>query len=286
MNQKRCLTIQDYSCMGRCSLTVALPILSACGIETIGLPTAILSNHTAFSSWTYVDLTAEMEKSIDKWKDYDHHFDSFYTGYLGTDQIPVVIDIIKKLKTKDSFVMIDPAFGDGGKMYPGFDEKKHIEKMKGLLSLADITCPNLTEACLLADEEYKGEGPLDDAFLEGLARKIAALGPKQVLLTGTVFNDNRIGCICYDKEKDTFHRYETECYPGRYHGAGDSYCSAFVGCMLNGLSIDDCIKISHDFVHQSMKYDIDNHIDGLLYGLQFEKALPNLIKEIEDAKNK
>ena len=82
MNQKRCLTIQDYSCMGRCSLTVALPILSACGIETIGLPTAILSNHTAFSSWTYVDLTAEMEKSIDKWKDYDHHFDSFYTGYL------------------------------------------------------------------------------------------------------------------------------------------------------------------------------------------------------------
>lgn len=286
MNQKRCLTIQDYSCMGRCSLTVALPILSACGIETIGLPTAILSNHTAFSSWTYVDLTAEMEKSIDKWKDYDHHFDSFYIGYLGTDQIPVVIDIIKKLKTKDSSVMIDPAFGDGGKMYPGFDEKKHIEKMKGLLSLADITCPNLTEACLLADEEYKGEGPLDDAFLEGLARKIAALGPKQVLLTGTVFNDNRIGCICYDKEKDTFHRYETECYPGRYHGAGDSYCSAFVGCMLNGLSIDDCIRISHDFVHQSMKYDIDNHIDGLLYGLQFEKALPNLIKEIEDAKNK
>ena len=182
--------------------------------------------------------------------------------------------------------MIDPAFGDGGKMYPGFDEKKHIEKMKGLLSLADITCPNLTEACLLADEEYKGEGPLDDAFLEGLARKIAALGPKQVLLTGTVFNDNRIGCICYDKEKDTFHRYETECYPGRYHGAGASYCSAFVGCMLNGLSIDDCIRISHDFVHQSMKYDIDNHIDGLLYGLQFEKALPDLIKEIEDAKNK
>ena len=286
MNQKRCLTIQDYSCMGRCSLTVALPILSACGIETIGLPTAILSNHTAFSSWTYVDLTAEMEKSIDKWKDYDHPFDSFYTGYLGTDQIPVVIDIIKKLKTKDSSVMIDPAFGDGGKMYPGFDEKKHIEKMKGLLSLADITCPNLTEACLLADEEYKGEGPLDDAFLEGLARKIAALGPKQVLLTGTVFNDNRIGCICYDKEKETFHRYETECYPGRYHGAGDSYCSAFVGCMLNGLSIDDCIRISHDFVHQSMKYDIDNHIDGLLYGLQFEKSLPNLIKEIEDAKNK
>lgn len=286
MNQKRCLTIQDYSCMGRCSLTVALPILSACGIETIGLPTAILSNHTAFSSWTYVDLTAEMEKSIDKWKDYDHHFDSFYTGYLGTDQIPVVIDIIRKLKTEDSFVMIDPAFGDGGKMYPGFDEKKHVERMKELLSLADITCPNLTEACFLADEEYKGEGPLDDAFLEGIARKIAALGPKQVLLTGTVFDDNRIGCTCYDKEKDTFHSYETECYPGRYHGAGDSYCSAFVGCTLNGLSIDDCIRISHDFVHQSMKYDIDNHIDGLLYGLQFEKALPDLIKEIENAKRK
>lgn len=284
MNQKRCLTIQDYSCMGRCSLTVALPILSACGVETIGLPTAVLSNHTAFASWTYVDLTSEMKKSVEKWMDYDHHFDSIYTGYLGTEQIPIVKNLIKKLKTDDTFVMIDPAFGDAGKMYPGFDEKEHVKNMRDLLSVSDITCPNLTEACFLVGEEYKGEGPFDDEYLKDLARKISLLGPKKVLLTGTVFEGNRIGCICFDKEKDIFTRYETECYPGRYHGAGDSYCSAFVGCMLNDLSIDDCIRISHNFVHQSMKYDIDNHIDGLLYGLQFEKALPELIREIDAAK--
>ncbi len=284
MNQKRCLTIQDYSCMGRCSLTVALPILSACGVETIGLPTAVLSNHTAFSSWTYVDLTKEMEKSVEKWMDYDHHFDSIYTGYLGTEQIPIVKNLIMKLKTEDTFVMIDPAFGDAGKMYPGFDEKEHVKNMRDLLSVSDITCPNLTEACFLAGEEYKGEGPLDDEYLKSIAKKLSLLGPKKVLLTGTVFDGNHIGCILYDKEKDTFTRYETECYPGRYHGAGDSYCSAFVGCMLNGLSMEDCIRISHNFVHQSMKYDIDNHIDGLLYGLQFEKALPELIHEIEKAK--
>lgn len=284
MNQKRCLTIQDYSCMGRCSLTVALPILSACGVETIGLPTAVLSNHTAFASWTYVDLTAEMEKSVSKWMEYDHHFDSIYTGYLGTEQIPIVKNLIQKLKTDDTFVMIDPAFGDNGKMYPGFDEKTHVKNMRDLLSVSDITCPNLTEACFLADEEYKGEGPFDNEYLVNIARKLSLLGPKQVLLTGTVFENNRIGCICYDREKDSFTRYETECYPGRYHGAGDSYCSAFVGCMLNGLSMEDCVRISHNFVHQSMKYDIDNHVDGLLYGLQFEKALPELIHEIEKAK--
>ncbi len=284
MNQKRCLTIQDYSCMGRCSLTVALPILSACGVETIGLPTAVLSNHTAFASWTYVDLTAEMEKSVEKWMDYDHHFDSIYTGYLGTEQIPIVKNLIQKLKTDDTFVMIDPAFGDNGKMYPGFDEKAHVTNMRDLLSVSDITCPNLTEACFLVDEEYKGEGPFDEEYLVKIARKLSLLGPKKVLLTGTVFENNRIGCICYDKETDTFTRYETECYPGRYHGAGDSYCSAFVGCMLNGLSMEDCVRISHNFVHQSMKYDIDNHIDGLLYGLQFEKALPELIHEIEKSK--
>lgn len=286
MNQKRCLTIQDYSCIGRCSLTVALPILSACQVEAVGLPTAILSNHTAFDSWTYVDLTQEMKESVNKWMPYNHHFDAISTGYLGTEQIPVVMDIIQRLKEKDTVVVIDPAFGDNGKLYPGF-EKKHIEEMRKLLSLADITCPNLTEAFLLLgkDNEYKEE-ELSEEELYTLAKELSAFGPKKVLLTGTSLKEGRIGCSLYDKEKDTIKHYDTECYPGKYHGAGDSFSAAIVGCLLQGFSLYDSVKTAHDFVHLAMTYDIDNNVDGLLYGLQFEKALPYLIKEIEQHSKK
>lgn len=281
MNQKRCLTIQDYSCMGRCSLTVALPILSACQIEAVGLPTAILSNHTAFDSWTYVDLTAQMKESVAKWKNYNHHFDSIYTGYLGTEQIPLVIDIIHDLKENDTMVMVDPAFGDNGAMYPGFNKENHVEAMRKLLAVSDITCPNLTEAFFLIgkEAEYREEG-LDDKELHAIAKELSSLGPKTVLLTGTVRKKGRIGCTIYDRKTDTLCFYDTECYPGKYHGAGDSYCSALVGALLNGVSLQDSVRIAHDFVHESMKYDLDNKVDGLLYGLQFEKALPHLIESI------
>lgn len=284
MNQKRCLTIQDYSCMGRCSLTVALPILSATGIETVGLPTAILSNHTAFSSWTYVDLTEEMKKSVAKWKDYNHHFDCIYTGYLGTNQIKDVIDIINDLKEKDTLVMVDPAFGDNGHMYPGF-EADHVVEMRKLISIADMICPNLTEATLLAGIHYDSE-TITENDADALARKLSGFGPKIVLLTGIVSKDGKIGCAFYDESKDKTEYYYTECYPGRYHGAGDSYCSAFLGALLNGLSLKNSVKISHDFIHLAMKYDIDNNVDGVMYGLQFEKAIPMLINEIENHKSK
>lgn len=286
MNQKRCLTIQDYSCMGRCSLTVALPILSACQIEAVGLPTAILSNHTAFDSWTYVDLTAQMKESVRKWKNYNHHFDCIYTGYLGTKQIPEVIDIIRKLKKDDTMVMVDPAFGDNGKMYPGFS-KEHIVEMKKLLAVSNISCPNLTEAFFLLgkEAEYREDG-LSDKELYDIAKELSILGPKTILLTGTIRKQGNIGCTIYDRESDTLSFYDTECYPGKYHGAGDSYCSALVGTLLNDIPLYDSVRIAHDFVHESMKYNLDNKVDGLLYGLQFERALPDLIRSIEKENKK
>lgn len=282
MNQKRCLTIQDYSCMGRCSLTVALPILSASKVETIGLPTAILSNHTAFSSWTYVDLTKEMKESVKKWSGYNHHFDSIYTGYLGTNQIPIVIDIIQELKEKDTFVLVDPAFGDNGKLYPGFDNR-HIEEMKKLIAIADIICPNITEACYLTGEEYFGE-ELNESQKETLIKKLAALGPKKIVLTGIMSDKDHIGSITYDTISNQYDSVMTECYPGKYHGAGDSYASALVGALLNDIDLSTSNEIAHNFVHQAMKYDLDDQIDGLLYGLEFEKALPYYIKRIEEKK--
>lgn len=278
MNQKRCLTIQDYSCMGRCSLTVALPIMSAQGIETIGLPTAVLSNHTAFKAWTYDDLTDEMIKSVNMWMDYNHHFDCIYTGYLGTNQIDVVIDIIEKLKEENTIVMIDPAFGDNGKMYPGFDQKEHIAGMRRLLKHANMTCPNLTEAYFLTDHPYSSE-KITKKEVEEIINDLAKLGPTTILLTGIVLEDGKIGCAYSQNGKTDY--YSTICYPGRYHGAGDSFCSAFVGCMLNDIPLNESVQIAHDFIHESMHLDIENNVDGLLYGLQFEKAIPSLLKNMK-----
>ena len=280
MKQKRCLTIQDYSCMGRCSLTVALPILSACGVEAVGLPTAVLSNHTAFASWTYCDLSSYMIESVEKWADYNHHFDCIYTGYLGTEQIKSVISIINYLREKDTMVMVDPAFADNGNMYPGF-EVNHINEMRKLIAESDMICPNLTEAALIAGVEYQGE-EYDKNYINSLLEKLAALGPKIILLTGVVLENNSIGCIIYDKEKDTTEIYRTECYPGKYHGAGDSFCSAFVGAYLRGISLYDSVKIAHDFVHRAMGVDVENGIDGIQYGLQFETVLPDLIDDLRN----
>ena len=282
MKQKRCLTIQDYSCMGRCSLTVALPILSACGVEAIGLPTAVLSNHTAFSSWTYTDLTSEMRSSVDKWDNYNHHFDCIYTGYLGTQQVPVVMEIIHKLKEEHTMIMGDPAFGDNGKMYPGVDQQ-HVQALKQLIRLADMTCPNLTEACFLTEEAYP-QNTIDIDFLKTIAKKLAQLGPHTVLLTGITFEPGTTGCLIYEREKDAFDHYQTISYPGRYHGAGDSYCSAFVGSQLQGLSVKDSVIVAHDFVHSAMKKNIEDGVDGLQYGLEFELVLSQLIQDIKQKK--
>lgn len=279
MKQKRCLTIQDYSCMGRCSLTVALPILSACGVEAVGLPTAVLSNHTAFASWTYTDLTSEMKESVDKWDNYNHHFDCIYTGYLGTNQVPLVMDIISKLKEDGTCVMVDPAFGDGGKMYPGFDAS-HVEAMRKLVSVADMTCPNLTEACMLAGVEYPGDD-CEKALVKEVARKLASFGLRTVLITGICLEEGKTGCLIYSKDSDTFDHYQTECYPGRYHGAGDSYCSAFVGSYLSGLTVKESVQVAHDFVHAAMKKNLEDNVDGLQYGLEFELVLPQLIQDIQ-----
>ena len=279
MRQKRCLTIQDYSCLGRCSLTVALPILSAPSLEAVGLPTAILSNHTAYKDWTFVDLSDEMEKSIEMWREYNHHFDVIYTGYLTTDQIDITYRIIQKLKEKDTKVMIDPACADNGKLYPGFKEN-HMEEMKKLLSIADMTCPNMTEACLLTDHPYHGESISYEEAVS-IAKDLSKLGPSIILLTGVIFKEGTIGCLIYEKEKEEISLYETNCLPINFHGAGDSFCSAFVGAYERGKSVYQSVKIAHDFVHRAMQRSYDNHVDGILYGLEFEPELSSYIKDLE-----
>lgn len=279
---KRCLTIQDYSCMGRCSLTVALPILSAGGIETVGLPTAVLSNHTAFDKWTYTDLSSEMIKSVDMWFNYNHHFDCIYTGYLGNGQGKIIEEIFKKLKDGNTLVCVDPAYGDNGKLYPGFDIE-HVKEMRELLKYADVTCPNLTEAYTLLDKEYKGEDVSIDELKEIIV-DLSKLGPKQIVLTGIKLKNNHVGCLIYDASSNKFDIYSTKSLKGRYHGAGDTFTSAMIASMLNGVEFNKSIEIAHDFVHRSMKNNINDNVDGVLYGLEYETNLSYLINRIKKSK--
>ncbi len=276
--QKRCLTIQDYSCLGRCSLTVALPVLSAGGIETCGIPTAVLSNHTAgFKDWTFKDLTLEMKPIVEHWLPYKHDFDAIYTGYLATDQIDIVSDIISTLKTKEILVVVDPAFADNGKLYASFKED-HITEMKKLVSKADIILPNLTEACFLTGTDYPSS--YDEKLIKKTLVELTSLGPKKAVISGISFKEDVIGCLYYDAETERFGSYMTESYDGVYHGTGDLFASAFVASLLNEKSFEEAVEIAHDIVHISIEKTLEDGKPEIYYGVEFEKALPSLIKRL------
>jgi pyridoxine kinase len=275
---KRILTIQDYSCLGRCSLTVALPIISTSGIECVGIPTAVLSNHTAFPSWTYADLTKEITKTADKWDGFNTKFDALYTGYLGKGQEDIIASVIRKFKRDDNLYLMDPAFGTHGHLYPGFDDE-HVEKMKDLLPIADIITPNLTEACALLHKKYPKT--YTKRFINNLAKKLAELGPRYVVISGLTFQPGKIACMGYDKVADKIYYYETDLLLDGVHGAGDCFASVVISSLVLGLSLKYAIRMAHDFVHAALKHNMEENVNPRLYGPIFEPELGNLKKNIE-----
>ena len=270
--------------MGRCSLTVALPILSAAGIETVAVPVAVLSNHTQFKSWSFFDLTDLLTSAVDKWADYRHDFDAIYTGYVGEKQGKPVLEMVKKLRTEKTIVVVDPAMADDGKLYPGFSDS-HIQDMKALVGIADVIVANLTEACLLTGTPYPSDTP-SESFITDLLKRLAQLGPKEVLITGVGFPKNHVGCRMYCAEKDSFFSYDTVSYKGRYHGTGDVFASALVGALLNDIPITDAIRVAHDFTHAAIRETEKDKLDGMTYGVEFEKALPKLITRLRKEEKK
>ena len=195
---KRLLTIQDISCVGQCSLTVALPVISACGIETAVLPSSVLSNHTAFKSWTFNDLTDDMENILNQWKKENITFSAFYTGYVSEAQIPIIKKIIKETSRNDAIVVVDPVMADNGKMYAGFvfDFPK---KMSELCNGADVVLPNITEASFLLGIEYQSENYGED-YIENICNGLINLGTKNVVLTGVSFEKEKLGvAVCNGK---------------------------------------------------------------------------------------
>ena len=200
MTYKKILTIQDISCVGQCSLTVALPILSACGLETCILPSAVLSTHTAgFSGFTFRDLTDDMPAIQAHWQKEGIKFSAIYTGYLGSlKQIGYVKNILETMGTEDCIRVVDPAMADNGQLYSIFD-MEYVEGMKDLCGVADILVPNITEACFLTGTEYKEV--YDEAYIATLVEKLLALGAKTVVLTGVSYEAGKTGVLVYENNK-------------------------------------------------------------------------------------
>ena len=271
MSYKRILTIQDISCVGQCSLTVALPILSACGVETAILPSAVLSTHTAgFTGYTFRDLTGDMPAISDHWKKEQIQFEAIYTGYLGSrEQISYIRKMFQELKTATGITVVDPAMADNGKLYPGFDDA-YVEAMVALCADADYVVPNITEACFLTGMEFKTQ--YDRSYIDALLTALTEKGMSNVVLTGVSYAEGRTGVVVY--EKGVYSYYEHEKLANSCHGTGDIYASALVGAMMRGKTTVQAAKIAADYTVDCIKETakLDNHC----YGAAFEPVLYKL----------
>ena len=276
MAYKKILTIQDISCVGQCSLTVALPILSASGMETAILPSAVLSTHTGgFSGFTFRDLTDDMPAIQAHWQKEGIKFSAIYTGYLGSiKQIGYVKNILETMGTADCVKIVDPAMADNGKLYSIFD-MDYVEAMKPLCGTADILVPNITEAAFLTGCEYREE--YDEAYVDELCKKLTALGAKAVILTGVSYRAGKTGIAIYENGKLGY--YEHDKISKGCHGTGDVYASAFVGALMNDKSLYEAAKIAADYTVKCIENtqgDADHW-----YGAKFETALGDYIEMLK-----
>lgn len=273
MAYKKILTIQDISCVGQCSLTVALPILSACGLETCILPSAVLSTHTAgFQGFTFRDLTDDMPEIQKHWQKENIKFKAIYTGYLGSvKQVGYVRNILDTMGEDDCIRIVDPAMADNGKLYSIFNEE-YVAAMRTLCASADILIPNITEACFLSGTEYRET--YDECYVKELLDKLSGLGAKTVVLTGVGYAPGKTGVIVY--ENGAVRYYEHDKISKGCHGTGDIYASAFTGALMNGKELFEAARIAADY---TVKCIVNTQGDAdHWYGAKFETALGDLMK--------
>lgn len=276
MDYKRILTIQDISCVGQCSLTVALPILSACGLETAILPSAVLSTHSVgFRDFTFRDLTEDIPAIQHHWQQEGIRFQAVYTGYLGSArQIEMVKDICQNLLVPGGKKIVDPAMADRGELYPVFD-MDFVQEMKKLVGEGDIVLPNITEASLLTDTEYREE--YDEEYICGLVAGIHRLGAGTVVLTGVSYDAQSTGVLVSEQGKQTYYRHEL--LDRGCHGTGDVYASSFVGAYMHGKTVPEAARIAADYTLACIKNTLDD--PDHWYGVKFEPVLGELIDALK-----
>ena len=271
---KRIVSIQDISCLGKCSLTVALPIISAMGVECSIVPTAVLSTHTMFQNFTCKDLTDQIGPIADHWKSENIVFDAIYTGYLASkEQIGDVCAFFDTFKTKDNLIVVDPVMADNGKLYPAFGPDFPAEMAK-VCAKADLIVPNLTEASLLTGLPYRTE--YDEEYIQEMLQALAKLGPRYVALTGVSFEKGRLGVMYYDREKNEYGSYFAEHLPASFHGTGDVFASTCVGALMRGLPLGDALALAADYTVECIRLTLASP-EAKWYGVEFESAIPYLV---------
>lgn len=278
--QKRVAAIHDISGFGKCSLTVALPIISAAGIEVSVMPTAVLSTHTGgFTGFTYRDLTEDLKPFSRHWKSLGLEFDAIYSGFLGSfEQLDIVSGIFDELKTKDTIIIVDPVMADNGEMYKVFS-RSFAAGMKGLCAKADIITPNITEACFMLDMPYK-EPPYSHEYIEEMLRGLSRIGPSKVVLTGVCFDEHELGAACYDAKKDSVEYALSNRVSGYYHGTGDVFASALISAVLSGKQLRYAAQIAAEFTSAAIKRTKEAGTD-VRFGVNFEAGLGEFIRALK-----
>lgn len=270
---KKVLTIQDISCLGKCSLTIALPILSALGSETVILPTAVLSTHTMFKNYTCKDLSDQIEPITEHWKNEGVRFDAIYTGYLGTiGQIEQIKSLFRSFKDEDTLIIVDPVMADNGKLYPAFD-LEYVKKNAELCGEADIIVPNITEASFMTGIEYREE--YDVTYIKELLAGLNDLGATISVLTGVSLEKGKTGVMGYDRKTGEYYVYQNRKIDAAYHGTGDLFSSTAVGELMKGKDWSDAVRIAADYTAHTIEVTLQNP-EKPWYGVDFETTIPEL----------
>lgn len=278
---KRIVTLQDISCVGCCSITVALPVISAMGVECGILPTAVLSTHTMFKTFTCRDLSDQMAPISQAWKKEQIAFDGIYTGYLASaEQCEQICGFFDQFATGENLILVDPAMADNGKLYPAFDERFPAAMAK-VCAKAEVILPNITEGSLLTGMPYRTD--YDESYIREMLERLLALGCKTAVLTGVSFESEQLGVVYLDRDGDSFSYFTHRC-PQSYHGTGDLYSSVVLGGIMQGLSLGSALALAADFVVLCIEASAAS-CSSRWYGVEFESQIPRLCDMLEKRLN-
>ena len=268
---KKILIANDLPGIGKVALAPAIPIFACCQIETILLPTVLLSSHTGgFKNIAIAEQTAFMKQSLNQWKDLKLNPDAVLTGYFrNAEQIELMIDTIENLP-ESTQVFVDPIMADNGNLYSGFTVE-HVEAMRKLIQQAQVIYPNITEACLLTETAYP-TGKISMDFTRELAKKLALLGPKYVIITGCPDNEELTGVQLYTKETDSFFDFYKIKYPHHFYGTGDTLAALATACILQGMPIEDALSFTLQFIDEVLQLS-SQQPEQIPFGLPIEKKL-------------